>query len=195
MNFPRQRNHPVLGTGFALWGCLCLGALTGDAPASPVITDFVLKAESAKHYTEEFNKNDPELYRGFYPNVAAWDFFRDNIPLLECPDEDIQKTYYFRWWTYRKHLKQTPAGFIVDEFLPDVGWAGNYNSISCAAGHHFYEGRWLRDPKFLDDYARFWFGGGGEPRRYSFWAADAIRARSLVTGDLTLPLALLPALI
>ena len=96
---------------------------------------------------EDFNKNDHELYRGYYPNAAAWDFLKANIPLLDCPDKDIQTTYYFRWWTYRKHIKQTPDGFIVDEFLPQVDWAGKYNSISCAAGHHLYEGRWLRDPK------------------------------------------------
>ena len=79
----------------------------------------------------------------------AWDFLKDNIPLLDCPDENIQRTYYFRWWTYRKHIKKTPVGFIVDEFLPNVGWAGPFNSISCAAGHHVYEGRWLCDPRYL----------------------------------------------
>ncbi|MEI7954706.1 MAG: glycosyl hydrolase family 65 protein [Verrucomicrobiota bacterium] len=159
-------------------------------PAAPV-----LQAGSFQHYVAQFNKDDAELNSNFYPNEVAWEFLSDNMPLLDCPDEDIQRTYYFRWWTYRKHIKQTPAGFIVDEFLPQVGWAGKYNSISCAAGHHFYEGRWLRDPRVLNDYARFWFGGGGEPRRYSFWAADALWARYLVTGDAKIPLALLPDLI
>jgi len=42
------------------------------------------------------------------------------------------------------------------------------------AGHHFYEGRWLHDTQYLDNYARFWFRKGGSPRRYSFWSADAI---------------------
>jgi len=164
------------------------------AENAPKPADAVLEAESFKHYVEDFNQNDNELYQGNFPNAAAWDFLKDNIPLLDCPDEDIQTTYYFRWWTYRKHLKQTPAGFIVDEFLPNVGWAGKYNSISCAAGHHLYEGRWLRHPKYLDDYSRFWFRGGGEPRRYSFWAADSIWARYCVTGDKSLAVDLLPEL-
>lgn len=143
-----------------------LGVLGGPLRAenAPKPADAVLKAESFRHYIEDFNQNDHELYLGIFPNAAAWDFLKDNI----------QTTYYFRWWTYRKHLKQTPGGFVVDEFLPNVGWAGKYNSISCAAGHHLYEGRWLRNPKYLDDYSRFWFRGGGEPRRYSFWAADSI---------------------
>jgi hypothetical protein len=175
---------------------LALGGVTiGDA-AAPRSADFALKAESFRHLIEDFNKNDHELYRGFYPNTAAWGFLKDNIPLLDCPDKEIQTTYYFRWWTYRKHIKQTPAGFIVDEFLPQVGWAGKYNSISCAAGHHLYEGRWLRDPKVLDDYSVFWFRkDGGEPRRYSFWAADSIWARYRASGNKSPAIGLLPDLI
>jgi hypothetical protein len=41
----------------------------------------------------------------------------------------------FSWWTFRKHLKQTPDGFIVTEFLLPVPWAGLHNSINCPAGH------------------------------------------------------------
>jgi len=92
-------------------------------------------------------------------------------------------------------VKQTPDGFVITEFLPKVGWSGKHNAISCAAGHHFYEGRWLRDPKFLDDYSIYWFRKGGEPRRYSFWAADAVWARSLATGDTALAKDLLPDLV
>ena len=169
------------------------GARAADLPAPPA-QPFVLKADAFKHYIEDFNKNDNELYKGYFPNATAWDFLKDNMPLLDCPDEDIRTTYYFRWWTYRKHIKTTPAGFIVDEFLPDVGWAGKYNSINCAAGHHFYEGRWLRAPKYLDDYSAFWFRGGGEPRRYSFWAADSVWARYCVTGDKSPAMGLLPDL-
>lgn len=169
-------------------------AAASDA-AAPKPAGFALKAESFQQTIEDFNKNDHELYRGYFPNTAVWNFLKDNIPLLDCPDQDIQTTYYFRWWTFRKHIKQTPAGFIVDEFLPQVNWSGTYNSISCAAGHHLYEGRWLGDPKYLDDYSVFWFRGGGEPRRYSFWAANAIWARYCVTGDKSLVVGLLPGLI
>ena len=168
-----------------------------DDAAQPAATSRprILKADVVRQYVDVFNKDDNELYKGYFPNAAAADFLTANIPLLDCPDEDIQTTYYFRWWTYRKHVKQTPAGFIVDEFLPDVGWAGKYNTIDCAAGHHLYEGRWLRDAKYLDDYSLFWFRGGGEPRRYSFWAADAIWARYCVSGDKALTIDLLPDLI
>jgi predicted GH43/DUF377 family glycosyl hydrolase len=149
----------------------------------PVSHPSVLRSETFHRYIDSFNTNDRELYPGYITNGAAWNFLKDNIPLLECPDKDIETIYYFRWWTYRKHIKKTPVGFIITEFLPSVGWAGKYNSIDCAAGHHFHEGRWLADPRYLDDYSIFWFRKGGAPRIYSFWAAEALWARYLVTGD------------
>jgi hypothetical protein len=151
--------------------------------------------ENLRHYVEQFNQHDRETVTNQIPNAAASDWMARNVPLLECPDKDLEEIYYFRWWTYRKHIEQTPDGFIITEFLPKVPWSGKYNSINCPAGQHFYEGRWLHDPQYLDDYARFWFRKGGEPRKYSFWAADSLYSRSLVTGDFSLPKELLPDLI
>lgn len=76
-----------------------------------------------------------------------------------------------------------------------MSWSGKHNTISCPAAHHFYEGRWLRDAKFLDDYAVFWLQKGGSPRRYSFWIADAFYNRHLVTPDKKLLTTLLDDLI
>src|SRR5947209_3406029 len=76
----------------------------------------------------------PEAFRAGLGDDADW--VLNNAPLLECPNGDVQQIYYFRWHVYHEHLKQTPAGWVVTEFLPDVPWAGKYNTISCAAGHH-----------------------------------------------------------
>ena len=84
---------------------------------------------------------------------------------------------------------------MVTELLPPVPWARKFNTISCSAAHHFYEGRWLRNRQYLDDYARFWFSKDGEPRRYSFWAADALQARAMVGHDQQLLIDLLPSLV
>jgi len=123
------------------------------------------------------------------------DWLKKNIPFFECPDAKLQEIYYFRWRVFKKHLQKTADGFVVTEFLPKVSWSGKHNTISCAAGHHFREGRWLHDPQYLDDYALFWFRKGGEPRRYSFWVADSLYSRYLVDHNKALPIALLPDLI
>ena len=178
-----------------LAGVFAATALAGEFSPPVAPRPQVLKADAFQRFIDQFNRDDNELYRNTISNRIAWDFLKDNIPLFECPDPNLNETYYFRWWTYRKHLKETSAGFVVTEFLPPVPWAGKYNTISCPAGHHFHEGRWLNDPRYLDDYAVFWFRKGGEPRRYSFWAADSLWAHYLVTGDAALVKELLPDLI
>ena len=60
------------------------------------------------------------------------------------PDQEIEEIYHFRWWTFRKHIKDTPDGTVISEFLPQVSWSGKHNTISCPASHHFREGRLLR---------------------------------------------------
>ncbi|HSM79149.1 MAG TPA: trehalase family glycosidase, partial [Bryobacteraceae bacterium] len=164
--------------------------------AAPPPAQPLLSPPTFRHYVEEFNRDDNELYRQAVPNSDAWDWMQRNVPFFECPDKELELTYYFRWWTYRKHLRRTPVGFVVTEFLPNVPWAGKFNTISCALGHHFYEGRWIADPQYLDDYARFWFRkDGGEPRRYSCWIADALLARDRVHPNPGLLVELLPDLV
>lgn len=114
------------------------------------------------------------------------DWFAKNIPYLDCDDKELLQIYYFRWLTYRNNIRKIVDewnGYIISEFLPNVEWSGLYNSISCPAGHHFYEGRWIRDQKYLDAYSEFWFIKGANPRLYSFPIADAYYNRYLVTGD------------
>ena len=187
----REKNVHAKIVGLAFLFMFSLNASAAIYAHNPI----VLKADSFEHYVDAFNENDEELYVRHISNEMAWEFIKANIPLFECPDKDIERTYYFRWWTYRKHIKNTPDGFVITEFLPEVPWAGKHNTISCPAGHHFYEGRWLHDAKYLNDYAVFWFRGGGSPRSYSFWAADALWARYLVNMDKNLVTDLLDDLI
>eukprot|EP01035_Chromulina_nebulosa_P026576 gene26576-34807_t len=161
---------------------------------------YILKTENFKHYVDTFNADDEELYSQYITNTDAWAFLSKNIPFFECPDKDMERAYYFRWWTYRKHIHHVTSPltsksfFVITEFLPHVPWAGVFNTISCAAGHHIREGRWLVNGTFLDDYSRFWLREGN-PTQYSFWIAESIRARSLVTGSFSLAIELYPALV
>lgn len=174
--------------------------LVGAAFAAPVakrpaMSPFVvLTPQSFQPFLESFNASDDEAIKTDIPNRDSFDWLSANVPRFDCPDRQLTETWWFRWWSYRKHLKKTPDGWIVTEFLPDVPWAGKDNSISCATGHHLYEGRWLRNPQYMAYYARFWFRDGAEPRRYSFWAADSVRAVTLATGETSLAADLLPDL-
>ncbi|WP_018626590.1 MGH1-like glycoside hydrolase domain-containing protein [Niabella aurantiaca] len=184
---------------------MCILVLLGAAACSvsgqsreagiPHSVESILKWNDFRGYIRQFNADDDESVIQFIPNSGADAFLKDNIPYFNCPDKGFEQTYYFRWWVYRKHIQKTPGGFVITEFLPKVPQAGKYNTISCPAAHHFYEGRWLRDPEYLSDYANFWFKGGGSPRSYSFWPANSILAFASVYQDSTLVTALLPYLV
>ncbi len=154
-----------------------------DSPSKSGVGPAILSPDVLRDYVARFNRHDHTHFGQAISNESAADWMAGQVPLFECPDKELEEIYYFRWWTFRKHIKATPDGCVITEFLPKVNWSGKHNTISCPAGHHFREGRWLWDGKYLDDYAVFWFRKGGSPRRYSFWAADAVYQHALTRGD------------
>jgi len=163
--------------------------------SSPYADNRFIQLSVLIDYVEKFNVADDELFTTCIPNSESFDFLASHIPRFECPDKQIEETYYFRWWTFRKHIRQTPEGFIITEFLPDVPWAGKYNAISCSGMHQFNEGRWLHDSRYLHDYAYYWLRKGGSVRSYSFPIAYALYSQYEVTGDDSIIRDLLPDLI
>jgi hypothetical protein len=155
----------------------------------------VITPGAVQRHVETFNRHDHTHLGQAIPNGEAAAWMASNVPLFDCPDQDIGEIYHFRWWTFRKHIKETADGFVITEFLPQVTWSGKHNTISCPAGHHFREGRWIRNPQYLDDYSVFWFRKGGAPRNYSFWAADSIHQRAITLGNFDRAIDLLPDLV
>lgn len=162
----------------------------------------VLTKSDFRQYIDKFNEQDQkELHVNVVEgtkmirNSEAWAFLVDNIPFFDCPDKEIEEVYYYRWWTFRKHIKQTPEGYVITEFMPNVSWAKKYNSISCPAMHHFREGRWLRNPDFIKDYGLFWLRKGGDPYVYSFPIAESFLQFHMVHPDNALLTEVLPDLV
>lgn len=149
----------------------------------------VLKYDDFAHHADYFNGMEDENIVQAIPNSESSAWMKENIPLFECPDKDMEQMYYYRWWTLRKHIKDTPVGYGMTEFLVDRSYADKYNLIACAIGHHIYESRWLRDPKYLDGIINTWYhGNDGKPMnkmmKFSSWNPDAVYGRYLVDGDL-----------
>ena len=118
------------------------------------------------------------------------------VPSFECPDADINRTYEFRWRAFGRHCEKTPEGWVITEFLPPVGWAGKYNTIVCAAGHHLREARWMHDTSVAADYARFWFSTNAPHRtKYSTWLGSSLLDVVRVTGDMALATNLLDGVV
>ncbi len=136
-------------------------------------------------YVGEFNRQDIEYYPTEIPNAAAEAWLSEEIPKLTCDDKALEKTYYYRWWVYRKHLHHTPEGYMVTEFLPKVPWSGRYNVINAAAGHHIAEGRWLKNGgTYLYDYANLFLTSPEEGQKYSCWLIYALHQLKGRTGEI-----------
>jgi hypothetical protein len=120
------------------------------------------------------------------------------VPAFDCPDRALRTTYYYRWELLTKHLTYaSPAtGYIYTEFLDRPFWSGAYGAISCPAGHQLAEARWIADPRYSWDYARYWLRTpGAQPRRYSTWLAAAVLEMEAVHHDPRGLAALLPDLV
>ncbi|WP_245984416.1 MGH1-like glycoside hydrolase domain-containing protein [Streptomyces tateyamensis] len=133
--------------------------------------------------------------------LAEPQWYKDNIPFLDTPDSNINGVYYYRWSTYKRALRYTApgTGYIATEYDQPVWYSGgaSYSGLSDAAGYHILDGRWLRDPTYLDDYLDYWLRGSGEAgaRGFSESITSAAYQRYLATGDATQLEADLPQLI
>src|SRR5688572_8990827 len=86
-------------------------------PLRAAETFSILKPSAFAPHIARFNAMESENVTNFVSNVQAFDWLATNIPRFECPDREVEEIYYFRWWSFRKHLKQTPNGFVFTEFL------------------------------------------------------------------------------
>ncbi len=165
-------------------GVLILSVFGGCEPKETSI----LKPQDFKHHVDLFNQMEDENIIQAIPNDSSWEWMKANIPLFECPQQNFEEIYYYRWWTLRKHIKKTPVGFAMTEFLVERSYSDKYNLIACAIGHHIAESRWLDDEKYLDDYIKVWYrGNDGKPmnrlHKFSSWTPWETYRRFLVNRD------------
>ena len=131
--------------------------------------------------------NSDAIRSQYQEDFSARSPFDLKIPLVEISDRVLEQIYYYRWHVFCSHIKETPLGYVITEFSKDVPWAGVYNTIVCATGHHLYEGRWLPNHEYLKDYAKFWFTASeAKTRLYSCPLASAIYTTCKTWGDFTL---------
>lgn len=142
--------------------------------------------EKLKNYVSAFNDCDAGIKNLTISNEDAYNFLKDNIPLLDCPDKNLELTYYYRWWAFRKHIKLTPEGYVITEFLPDVNWAWKYNTINMASGFHILEGRWLRNRVYTEDYIKFWLANPYETTNYTSWMFDSMYEFALASHNFSI---------
>lgn len=194
-----QKMHLYGINRLVIAGIFCLAMMADTREAIAQAKPAILKAEQFKHYVDYFNQMEDENIQQAIPNEQAWPWIKANVPLFECPQGNFEELFYYRWWTLRKHIKQTPQGYVFTEFLVPRSYADKYNMISSALGHHIYEARWLHNQEYLDNNLLVWYrGNDGKAlkrlRFYSSWNIDAIYNRYKVNQNKVFLLNLLPDL-
>lgn len=194
-----QRTYPTIDTPADWYGILdrsgeqepeCTYRIANFKTSSTDVdaTAAILKFDDFKHYADYFNGMEDENIVQAIPNAQSAAWMKENIPLFECPQQNFEEMFYYRWWTLRKHIKETPVGYGMTEFLVNRSYADKYNLIACAIGHHIYESRWLHDQKYLNQIIHTWYRGNeGKPMnkmmKFSSWNPDAVLNRYMVNGD------------
>ena len=90
--------------------------------------NYILQPAAFAKYIAHFNSMEDENVTNLISNADSWDWLQKEIPFFECPDPAVEELYYYRWWSFRKHLAQTSHGFVLPEFLTRAtpvssGWA------------------------------------------------------------------------
>lgn len=195
-----SRLHPVLAGASRLIAAAAAIATSTPALAATPATPAVLPEDHGRELVEYFNRMEDENIVQAIPNAQAWEWMRANVPLFDCPQDNFEEIFAYRWWSLRKHIKRTPAGYAFTEFLVERSYADRHNLISCALGHHIHEARWLADPRYLDEAVHVWYrGNDGKPmpklRSFSSWTAAALWEKYAVDGDREFLVDMLPDLV
>ena len=185
----RKRQRMIKTAALAvIAGVVSLGGSAQPASRHSNRRPMILQPEIMKADVASFNQDDLGDVVNFVDNKEAYHWLSKNIPLFSCPDTTLQKIYYFRWWSFRKHLVKTPYGFVFTEFITPVKFSGAFNTISSALGHQIYEGRWLHDQQYIQDYINYWLYDDAKQKkpgffRFSTWVDDAVYHLYLVNQD------------
>jgi hypothetical protein len=134
------------------------------------------------------------IARRYFGNDAPW--YERNIPFFDSPDAKTNQVYYYRWEVFRAHIRAVGAqGNVFTEFLQDMTWDRDpYSTLNDSAIFPIYDGRWLRDRSYLDDWISYLWTGGGNNRHFSESIADATWRRYEVDGDAAFATRFLPSM-
>lgn len=134
-------------------------------------------------YLQQFQRYDTGEVSYPFCNL---EFLKENLPVFECSDKQLEEIYYFRAYTMSKHIKRNRHGkYIISEFLTPVSWATETDgAIGCPLGHHLAEYRWLKNTReIVKEYIVNWFSHKDALLLYNNWFAYGVYNWASVTGE------------
>ncbi|MDT0344510.1 Ig-like domain-containing protein [Streptomyces litchfieldiae] len=145
--YPRLSGDGLAPEGTALTGTLTVPA--GGTVTAKVQLGFV---------TDEITDSRPayDTVRAASPDAAHRDHVREynrwwveNLPFIDIPDDNIEKTLYYRWWLLRYNYLDADIPGSDYQFPTSMeGVLGYNNSIVLTTGMFVEDLKYLRDPAY-----------------------------------------------
>ena len=115
-------------------------------------------------------------------------WYLDNIPFVDFPDQSLQDVYYYRCTVIKRHLKYTHQGhgWSFTEFIQPVAWASKFQIIPDSMAHHLVEVRWLKNSDYVRDLIQLYTRAGVEVQTgitYTHYIQDGIYEAAQALGD------------
>lgn len=129
-----------------------LGLVTDEIPASRTEYDTVRAATPAQAYTD---------------HVTAYNrWWAENVPYLDTPEDNIDKTLFYRWWLMRFNFLDADMPGNTYQFpVAMEGVLGYNNSIVLTTGMFIDDLKYFRDPIY--SYGP-WVSTGETSKSYKF---------------------------
>ncbi|NQX35427.1 cell wall-binding repeat-containing protein [Herbiconiux sp. VKM Ac-2851] len=149
------------------------GALTGavEVPAGGSATTKVqlgfVTPETETSRTEYDAYRAADAASAYTTHVTAYNaWWADNVPYLDTPEDNIDKTLYYRWWLMRFNFLDADAPGNTFQFPTAVeGSLGYNNAIVLTSGMFIDDLKYFRDPAYA--YGT-WVSAGEAAKSYKF---------------------------
>jgi hypothetical protein len=145
--YPRLSGDGLSPSGGALTGSLTVPA--GGSATTKVQLGFVTEeiAESRPAYDDVREAAPAAAYRGHVQEYNRW--WVENLPFIDIPDDNIEKTLYYRWWLLRyNYLDANIPGSDYQFPTSMEGVLGYNNAIVLTIGMFVEDLKYLRDPAY-----------------------------------------------
>lgn len=115
---------------------LQLGLITNEIPESRTEYDAI----------RDGDRKDPQVsYQRHVTEYNKW--WVDNVPYIQTPEENIDKTVIYRWWLSRfNYLDANIPGNVLQYPTSIEGVLGYNNAIDLTIGMFIDDLKWMRDP-------------------------------------------------
>lgn len=148
--YPRLSGNGLAPEDGSLTGTLSVpaGGSTSTKVQMGLITKELAGSKTEYEAIRDGDLSDPAA--SYKAHVTAYNqWWADNIPYIETPEQNIDKTLFYRWWLTRFNYLDADMPGNTFQFPTSIeGVLGYNNAIALTVGMFIQDTKWLRDPAY-----------------------------------------------